>query len=316
MSKKDIKTGFKKGYKLHEKIIRENKETMQIAQEQLEETTVVNEILYEVIDLISLPDEEKEEYKKYIREKRNQVKKPRQFKIKIVKNDLDVEDTNLVNHLRKALEKLGNSAHIKNYMEYKHLESDIVDYTIFIGDSDKIVDNSWKKIYDAFGCVISIKGGQIVAKYDKYYTISKCRNQFILYYKNTVECALKKGKYETEIEKLLKKREDNTKSKKISKLEEISIKTQKDMQEYFDDPDNFRFKHLPKMLYRVPYIYFRHLLVYIPLAFAEDVLMKPIRDLRDFSLDSKIVSKMLRNIILIKLVEFIHNEQIKHLKTE
>ncbi len=303
--------------------IKENLEKSDLEIKNLKKSNdEVAEILDDVVTYATLSDESaKETFLNDFKEKRERMKNapkdPAKFKISTIYDKK--RDEELADNLRKSLANYSHSTNISSYKTYKKEINAVPDYKIFIGNPDNIVGTN---VFSEYGCKIQRNDTSIIATYDEDSNeVKNNKEDFIKYYTTLTEkitkdkTELRKIALENEKEleliknkkKVDEKRDTDTPApfadKILNKVDELANKAL----DYADD-------HLPLPLQIATGAAGLASLitagvVSISVGIAEFPSRMIIEELQDSNFDNKFIAEAQRHILLIKLCEFIANEQ-------
>ena len=215
------------------------------------------------------------------------------------------------------MNKQGNSAYTTTYAKFKKELTGTSEYNIFIQDSEKLITEKTKQLFSAYGCSIYLDNHNLIVTYngkiDDY-----DREQFIKYYTMIVGSALQIGKNAHKAEKALKKRKNTKEIELTSTMEKIMDWAENIQDNALDISDSMLkfgvFGLLPAAITAIVGSAFSIgiLLLDIPFGLSEMAMKSVINGLKNKEFDSKFVAEAQRQILEIKICEFISTEQIKN----
>lgn len=287
-----------------------------------QETTSINESidslrkdLLDTINLLEMDESQRAEFIKEIKSRNIRNKKPAKFEINIVYSKK--EDMNFADNLRISLHNQGNSSQIQQHNDYK-MNTQLNDYTIFIGDPDGLINDNSKEMYSEYGMKIVVnKNNDIIVCYNGKIE-DKDRELFITYYTELV----KRVKQENEkLQNAINKR----KKKKIYSDDELSSQTDKMMNFASIIQDN-AIDAADEILDKTNFVGFipavilalagtvatvGGLLLCIPASISEIAFKSTINGLINSNFDKEFIKEAQKQILLIQLCEFISIEQLR-----
>lgn len=280
-----------------------------------EKVDALGENFSNVFDYLEMDESQRAEFIKEIKAQKNRNKKPAKFKINIVYSKK--EDKSFADDLRKSLHDRRNTSQMQQYNDYKK-KAQFVDYTIFIGDPDGLINDKSKEVYSEYGMKIVVnKNNDIIVCYDGKIE-DKDREQFITYYTELVKREkMKNDKLQNAINK--------RKKKKIYSDDELSSQTDKMMNFASEIQDN-AIDAADEILDKTNFIGFipavvlalagtvatvGGLLLCIPASISEIAFKSTINGLINSNFDKEFIKEAQKQILLIQLCEFISIEQLR-----
>lgn len=300
--------GMKDGVEPIKEVI--EKDIATIKQDQVKIADGVHDLsdtMDDIIDLISLSMEEKEEYLKIFREKKEQKKKPANFNIRVVYPLLEEE---IAVKIRDSLKQQGNEAVSVTKNEYNKVFSTGVDFTILFNMEKPDAMTEKVVLFKAYGCLIEKYGNRICCSYDSGEVKAEAnRNEFIEYYesvmKNSLESSQNGLKGKT-AKNALKKRK-NQKNVDDSKISDALFDAADRILDFeTNNPIIDLLTLVPRMVMSLPLA-----LLSLPVGLSEGVIALTTEKLRDVTFDASFVGEAQKQILLVKVCEYIKEEQIQ-----
>ena len=271
--------------------------------------------LFDTIDLINMDETQRSEFIEEIKSRNIKNKKPAKFKINVVYSKK--EDEALADNLRVNLHNQENSTQMQLYNDYKK-NAHLNDYTIFIGDSDELINDSSKELYSEYGMRIVVnKNNDIIVCYTGKIEDND-REQFITYYTEL----MKRVKKENEkLQNAINKR----KKEKIYSDDEMSYQTDK-IRNFASEIQDNAIDTADEIIYKtnfwglIPAVFLVLAgtaatigvgLLSIPVAISEIAVKSTINGLINSNFDKEFVEAAQKQILLIQLCEYISIEQLR-----
>ena len=300
----------------------DNFETRSRLKDIRDENDEIKDVVLDIIDSITMPDEEKEVFLKTIKEKYTRNQKIAQFKVRIVYDKKDDEE--FANNLRKSLANQKNTTIINDYEDYKKKNTSTVDYNIFIGNPDEI---NGEEIFNSFGCIIRRNEKNLTATYDdKNLSVKNHKESFIKYYTDLTNQVFENEKElnkivfenEEEIKVLKKKRENDEKRLRqgdtpfTEKFMNVFESASDKILDVADDAPPLLGMLIAAL--SAPVVLLAGAILVLPVGISEVTARYIAEELQDSNFDRKFIAEAQRHILQIKLCEFVSNEQIKQIE--
>lgn len=268
-----------------------------------------------VVDLIRgmLSDaDSKELLEKLLRDKEMQME-PARYKTTVVFCNKD--DGDLANALRTDLRKAKNDCGMLKFAEFKKHGAGKTDFVIYVGNPEKAeVGNRDDLLYEAFGCRIFKSGEDLIAEYDSKVALDEeDRTAFIRYYKETLEEALP-SKDQAKIARKTKRYERQQNTRKNRGDTPLMQGIFAFVENRLDDiimADLPKWVQVPAVIAYIPAV-FASLIVAIPVGISEVIINTTIDEMQDNSFDGVFLAKAQRQLLQVKILEYIKNKQIQN----
>lgn len=274
-----------------------------------------SDLLDDFIDCIEWNVNDPEELVNNLKAKKNKRAKLRRFKISIIYDGKENEEFS--GTLKTDLDNLKNACKILDYKRFSKDSGGLVDYKIFLGISPDIGNKESQVLYKAYGMnILQMEDSYWVDYNAKYKFEESEKERFISYYESTINKCLKKSKDAEKALKLRKKR----KLKNADPLEPMVTnsalnaieKAYNQSLEFWDDKP-----YLLTLVLGVPSVITSLLacvfsaLALVPVCISEMVLRATVEGLKEAGFDNTFVAKAQRQILEVKLIDLIRQEQLR-----
>lgn len=276
----------------------------------------INESIYDIIDLIEMDDSQRADFINELKSRNKKKIKPAKFNIKIISSHKS--DSEFAENLRKSFHNQGNTCYINNINEFKNKPTGIADYNIFIRDVDKLIDESSTKIFSAYGSEIYVNNNRdIIATYNSKIE-DKERDAFISYYSNLAQKVESTSNQAKKASNALKKRPKTkffVEDEMCLKISDFATDVQDKSLETADKLLEFTgfLGLIPAFLLAIigTISSIGILLLDIPFGISEVIVKSTINELKNSNFDKSFVGEAQRQILQIKLCEYISTEQLR-----
>lgn len=279
------------------------KENMEEVHREVKDT---RELLDAIIDCIDFNSDDHEEFKKLMDEIKRKMKKPKQFRIAIIYDSKENEA--LADLLRKDLNNRKHSCEMIDYASFKKHAGSIVDYRVFLGNSERFRERNTKVLYKAYGMRILQLDHSFAADYDpKYKFTDENKDAFIAYYEKTIRKTLERShKMQKAIKERKQRKQNSDTLGTYAAMEAIDKST--DIWEHTPALVTFVLG-IPTMLLSMV-----ALLCLFPVGIGEVALKNTVDKLKEANFDKKFIADAQRQILEVKLVDLFLREQIEDIR--
>ena len=265
-----------------------------------------DELLEIIIDCIDFGSDDPEEFKKLMNKIRQKAQKPKQFRIAIIYDSKKNED--LADLLRKDLNNRKHSCEIMDYASFKKNAGSIVDYRVFLGNSEKFRERYTKVLYKAYGMRILQLDHSFAVDCDPKYKFSEeNKDAFIAYYEKTIRKTLERShEMKKAINERKRRKQNSDKLGTYAAMEALDKST--DIWEHTSALVTLVLG-IPAMLLSMV-----ALLCLIPVGIGEVALKNTVDKLKEANFDKKFIADAQRQILEVKLVDLFLREQLDDIR--
>ena len=275
-----------------------------------------SDLLDDFIDCIEWNVNDPEELVNNLKAKKNKRAKLRRFKISIIYDGKENEEFS--GTLKTDLDNLKNTCKILDFKSFSKDSGGLVDYRIFLGTIPPSGGNNNSQVlFKAYGMTIIQLDGSYWVDYNAKYKFEESeKERFISYYESTITNCLKKSKNAEKALKMRKKRKSKTDDPLEPKVSNSALdaieRAANQFFEFWDDKPAplVLVLGIPSMLSSLLVVGLS-MLALIPVCISEIAFRATVEGLREASFDNTFVAKAQRQILEVKLIDLIRQEQLR-----